>query len=259
MFADTGEKESLPEEVTYTFRTTFDLTGASPGTAVLQGRFIADNHVDAIRLNGRHVDVPVHDCGGDWRQGYHFQEFHAFKASSGFVAGTNVLEIVVFNGDDDFRPGRRSPMLCRVELKLSAVPVPPPTATARRRQGEERRFAHEWSLTDDMKPGRRRTPVSSLRRPNPLRGPKPSGVWNAPVAEWCVLRTIQLLGWRVKRIEVCFTTFSQVSHKSCKGLEPCYRVRTMSCLLPWPRWLSSSERPASPRRIDVGGLLPHER
>ncbi len=125
LFADTGEKAYLPEEVTYTFRTTFDLTGTSPDTAVLQGRFMADNHVDAIRLNGRHVDVPAHDCGGDWRQGYRFQEFHDFKATHGFVEGTNVLEIVVFNGDFDFRPGRRSPMLCRVELKLSAVPVAP--------------------------------------------------------------------------------------------------------------------------------------
>ena len=46
---------NIPNNVTYTFRTTFQLVGVLPQTAVLQGSFIADNRVKAIRLNGREV------------------------------------------------------------------------------------------------------------------------------------------------------------------------------------------------------------
>ena len=75
----------------FTFRTTFDLAGASPESAVLQGWFIADNHVDAIRLNGHAVSVPQH------RSNPPFDTLHTFTAGSGFVEGTNVLEIEVYN------------------------------------------------------------------------------------------------------------------------------------------------------------------
>ena len=63
-----------------------------PETAVLRGRFIADNHVDAIRLNGQELPVPEHASGVtpfDW--------FTAFSAGKGFVEGANVLEIDVLN------------------------------------------------------------------------------------------------------------------------------------------------------------------
>ena len=48
----------LRNDVTYTFRTTFELVGVPPSAAVLQGRFIADNCVTAIRLNGKATTVP---------------------------------------------------------------------------------------------------------------------------------------------------------------------------------------------------------
>ena len=83
---------NVPDGVTYTFRTTFDLKGMRPSTAHLQGRFVVDNHVRAIRLNGRSVPVPAH--------GYQdFGFFHAFSSNRGFVEGSNVLEIDVENGD----------------------------------------------------------------------------------------------------------------------------------------------------------------
>ena len=75
----------------YTFRTTFELVGASPKSAVLRGRFAADNHVDAIRLNGHVVPVPEH------RRAPPFDVLHGFSVRDGFVEGTNVLEIDVFN------------------------------------------------------------------------------------------------------------------------------------------------------------------
>ena len=51
----------LPNGVVYTFRTSFDLKGMRPSTAVLHGRFaVLDNHVRAIRLNGGEIPVPRH-------------------------------------------------------------------------------------------------------------------------------------------------------------------------------------------------------
>jgi hypothetical protein len=82
----------LPNGVTYTFRTTFELRGMVRGTAVLRGRFIADNHVQSIRLNGRQVPVPEHK----YDQTRWFSD--EFSARKGFVEGVNTLEIDVLNG-----------------------------------------------------------------------------------------------------------------------------------------------------------------
>ena len=84
----------LPHGVTYTFRTTFELADALPETAVLQGWFIVDNYIRAIRLNGQEVPVPEH---GDGSNGV-FHQFYRFVARRGFVEGTNVLEIDVYIG-----------------------------------------------------------------------------------------------------------------------------------------------------------------
>mgnify|MGYP002348284555 FL=1 len=110
-----AEAPSLPEDTTYTFRTSFDLTGFLPATAVLRGRFLADDHVRAIRLNGRDVPVPPHGFGPF----FHWTEF---EIRGGFVAGTNRLEIEVLNGGyESGKPGGQSLMFCRVELEGSAI------------------------------------------------------------------------------------------------------------------------------------------
>jgi len=100
----------LPEGTVYTFRTTFLLNGAPPAGLELRGGFAADNHVDAIRLNGRPAAVPEH--------GYKqpFLELHPFRVTEGFVEGMNVLEIDVSNGAPNTRP-RPSPMALLVELE----------------------------------------------------------------------------------------------------------------------------------------------
>src|SRR5207245_7622204 len=71
---------------TYTYRTTFDLTGLNPATAVLTGQFASDNGA-TIKLNGVTVG-PTSPT---------FNAFTVFTISSGFIAGVNTLDVVVSN------------------------------------------------------------------------------------------------------------------------------------------------------------------
>jgi hypothetical protein len=116
-----GDAE-LPEDVVYVFRTTFDLAGMTPSTAVLRGKFLADDRLVAIRLNGRSLKVPLQPDGGPF---IYWTKFHA---SAGFVEGTNVLEFDVLNADPLKSPverrAARSRMSCRVELEGEATRNP---------------------------------------------------------------------------------------------------------------------------------------
>lgn len=82
------------------------------------GRYIADDCVTAIRLNGQPLGVAEQNFGGP------FNWFHTFMTREGFVEGTNVLEINVLNGwpGIDMPP---NPMLLRVELEGSFTGTPP--------------------------------------------------------------------------------------------------------------------------------------
>jgi hypothetical protein len=71
---------------TYTYETTFDLTGLNPATAVLTGKWATDNS-GAIRLNGVTVGTASKT----------FDAFTPFALNTDFVAGVNTLEFVVFN------------------------------------------------------------------------------------------------------------------------------------------------------------------
>jgi len=106
---------NLPDQTTYTFRTLFRLDAAGANSAVLRGRFMADNRIDAIRLNGRRLDLPSYDYGAAYDRAY-WVDFHADR---GFVEGTNVLEIDVYNGDEQLLP--ETPMAVRVELEGTAL------------------------------------------------------------------------------------------------------------------------------------------
>jgi hypothetical protein len=108
-----GDLPKLPNNVFYTFRTTFELPDLFPGTAVLAGWFVADNHVKAIRLNG--VQVPVTQHG--WDPPYAL--FHSFATRKGFVEGTNSLEFDVENGVPGIAGLGDNPMLLRVEVEGS--------------------------------------------------------------------------------------------------------------------------------------------
>lgn len=97
---------------TYTFRTTFQLSKDGLNAAAISGSFWADNHVEAIRINGRSVKVSEH--------GYNvpFVEPVRFVVNEGFVEGENVLEFDVLNGGgDNAFPDMPNPMGLRVEMK----------------------------------------------------------------------------------------------------------------------------------------------
>lgn len=111
-----GDGSPLPENVTYTFRTTFDLKGLSPKSARLRGRFLADDHVTALRLNGRHIRVPEH------RWGQPFIHWCEFKIAEGFLDGSNVLDVDVLNSDPVSHGRPSSPMLFRMEIEGIAYP-----------------------------------------------------------------------------------------------------------------------------------------
>jgi len=119
-----GNLPDLPNGVTFTFRTTFELKDATPGSAVLRCQFLADNHVSDIRLNGEAVKIPWHSYFPP------FDRFTPFAVNKGFVKGTNVLEIEVHNEDIRPRPAAPNPMAVLVELELSALSWPDDAETA---------------------------------------------------------------------------------------------------------------------------------
>jgi hypothetical protein len=113
----TAEIRYLPGG-TYTFRTTFELPAIPSEGGMLRGRFLADNHVAAMRLNGRAVPVPQHD--GDPP----FNRFFPFTIREGFVRGTNVLEVDVRNRASSSH--RDTPMALRLEFEGCRASRQPP-------------------------------------------------------------------------------------------------------------------------------------
>jgi hypothetical protein len=102
---------NFPEDVVFVFRTEFDLNEMLPSTAVLQGRFVADDRIVAIRLNGRRLSVPVHPEGGP------FLDWTSFRVTSGFVKGKNVLEFDVLNANPYMSPIQRQTMQSRMSFR----------------------------------------------------------------------------------------------------------------------------------------------
>jgi uncharacterized repeat protein (TIGR01451 family) len=101
----------------YIFRTTFDLTGLNPSTAVITGQWTTDNNGVDILING--VSTGFTTPFEAFSQG-----FFPFTINSGFVAGINTLDFVVNNGG--------LPIGLRVEMSGAASPidgayVPPPS------------------------------------------------------------------------------------------------------------------------------------
>jgi hypothetical protein len=93
---------------TYTYRTTFDLTGLNPPTAVLTGQFASDNGA-IIKLNG--VTVGPSSSG--------YNAFTTFTINSGFIVGVNTLDFVVTN---DPCSGCINPTGLRVDISGTASP-----------------------------------------------------------------------------------------------------------------------------------------
>jgi hypothetical protein len=105
--APQGNQSSGNEPGTYTFTTTFDLTGMNPATAQISGRMSADNSVTGVRLNGSDLGVTA--------GGFNVWTPFAIPVGSPFAAGTNTLEFDVSNAGDTINPaGFRVEMTGRV-------------------------------------------------------------------------------------------------------------------------------------------------
>ena len=101
----------------YTYRTTFDLTGLDPGSAVITGGWTSDNNGLDILING--ISTGIQNTAG-------FGSLSSFTISSNFIAGVNTLDFAINNAD----PVAGYTGL-RVELSGTAFPPgTPPTITS---------------------------------------------------------------------------------------------------------------------------------
>jgi hypothetical protein len=107
--ADTGNSNSPGN---YYYRTTFDLTGFNPYSAMITGQWTTDNNGLNILINGTGTGFTTPLAAFN-------QGFFSFSITSGFVAGINTLDFVLFN--------ESGPTGLRVEfLSGSADPIPEP-------------------------------------------------------------------------------------------------------------------------------------
>ncbi len=88
------------------YRTTFDLTGLDPTTAVLWGRWAMDNQAE-LRLNGISVAFVRR-----------LDDLKYFTIKGGFVAGINTLDVVNINESTSANPGG-----VRLEISGTALPA----------------------------------------------------------------------------------------------------------------------------------------
>jgi hypothetical protein len=96
----------------YTYRTTFNLSGFDPATASLTGQWSADNEGLNILLNG----APTGSTAGG------FNSWSPFTISSGFTAGVNTLDFIVDNWSG--ATGLRVEVTGNATEVLSEVPEP---------------------------------------------------------------------------------------------------------------------------------------
>jgi hypothetical protein len=92
---------------TYKYRTSFDLTGFEPSSAIVSGVWTSDNQGPQVLLNGV--------ATGATNDGNFSALTNFFAITSGFIAGTNTLDFVVTN----IGPGT-NPTGVRVELSGTA-------------------------------------------------------------------------------------------------------------------------------------------
>ena len=102
----------------YIYRTTFDLTGFDESTASITGQWATDNNATDMLINGNSTGNTTAFAG--------FTAWTPFTISSGFVAGINVLDFLVFNGDSSPNPtGLRVEMTGTADaVDAAAVPEP---------------------------------------------------------------------------------------------------------------------------------------
>lgn len=107
-------RESEPNSV-YTFQARFDLTGFDLQSIQLFGRFLADNGISEVRVNGQSIRV---ESWADNEYGQEFEkpQFRTINVTGGLVQGENAIEIDVWNGTyQHLTPETPNPMSLRVE------------------------------------------------------------------------------------------------------------------------------------------------
>lgn len=78
---------------TYTYQTTFDLTGIDYSTTMIMGNVTADNGISDILINGISTGFVYGSANGGT-----YSTFASFMINSGFQAGLNTLKFSVING-----------------------------------------------------------------------------------------------------------------------------------------------------------------
>jgi hypothetical protein len=99
----------------YIYRTTFDLTGLTPGTASISGQWSTDNLGVDILINGVSTGQSISNPES-------FRTFTSFVINSGFVEGVNTIDFVVLNQPYE----GRNPTGLRVEMTGTAAVTPEP-------------------------------------------------------------------------------------------------------------------------------------
>ena len=122
---DANANQEFGFGATYTYQTTFNLTGLIPTTASLTGFWASDNQTLQILLNGTDTLIPP-NCADSTADTSCFTSLHAFSIpiGSSFLAGNNTLEFIVRNGAVGVNGG---PSGLRVEITGTASAVPEPT------------------------------------------------------------------------------------------------------------------------------------
>ena len=122
-----GTTKGVPARSTYTFETTFDLTGFDVSSVWVSGLILADDGVDEVRLNGKRLDIKPWT---DWYYGANYVKFHSIGIRSGFVRGINRLGFVVKNetfiepSKQGFNfPDTPNPMALRAEWQAFGRPT----------------------------------------------------------------------------------------------------------------------------------------
>lgn len=109
-------KDAAPNSL-YTFQTTFNLEGYDRSTVRVFGRFLADNGVSAVRINGHEALVESWVDNVAWQQ-FGGPQFRFINVTDGMVQGPNIVEVDFLNGTR-VRLGRQknvpNPMALRVE------------------------------------------------------------------------------------------------------------------------------------------------
>ncbi|TWT75523.1 FecR protein [Posidoniimonas polymericola] len=103
----------VPPESVHTFETTFELGGYDLDTVYVVGQILVDDAVNELRINGRPVSFKRWVT--TWDE-FDFKSFHPIEILEGFVEGTNVISIDVYNSPSNpSTPADFNPTGLRVE------------------------------------------------------------------------------------------------------------------------------------------------